>query len=77
MKAKEMFEKLNCNYIDKSNDENFKEIIIEDNTNNLIYEFYIEDKIFYITNANKNDISFELEQLKAINQQIKELGWYE
>ena len=77
MKAKEMFEKLNCNYIDKSNDENFKEIIIEDNTNNLIYEFYIEDKIFYITNANKNDISFELEQLKAIKQQIKELGWYE
>ena len=77
MSAKEMFEKLDCDYIDKSNDENFKEIIIEDNKNNLIYEFYIEDKIFYVINANKNDISFEFEQLKAINQQKKELGWYE
>ncbi len=77
MNAKEMFEKIDCNYIDKSNDEKFKEIIVEDNKNNLIYEFYIENKIFYVTNANKNDISFEFEQLKAIIQQIKELGWYE
>ena len=42
MNAKEMFEKLDCDYIDKS-----------------------------------YDISFTFEQLKAINQQIKELGWYE
>ena len=77
MNAKDMFEKLDCDYIDKSNDEKFKEIIVEDNKNNLIYEFYIEDKIFYVTNANKNDISFTFEQLKAIKQQCKELGWHE
>ena len=77
MNVKDMFEKLDCDYIDKSNDKNFKEIIVEYNKNNLIYEFYVEDKIFYVTNANKNDISFTFEQLKAINQQIKELGWYE
>ena len=77
MNVKDMFEKLDCDYIDKSNGKNFKEIIVEYNKNNLIYEFYVEDKIFYVTNANKNDISFTFEQLKAINQQIKELGWYE
>ena len=39
---------------------------------------YYNNKAYDIkTLLNKNDISFEFEQLKAINQQIKELDWYE
>lgn len=72
MSAKEMFESLGYEYIEKSNND------IQVNTNkNLIYQFYpFKDEIvFYVVNANKNDISFTSKEIKAINKQIEELGW--
>lgn len=74
MTAKEMFEKLGYKYIRLS--ENSVQV---ENNDKLIYQFYpFENEIiFYVVNANKNDISFTSKELQAINQQCKELGWLE
>lgn len=74
MKAKEMFEELGYKYIKLS-----KNSVQVENNDNLIYQFYPYENeiIFYVVNANKNDISFTGKELQAINQQCKELGWLE
>lgn len=77
MKAKEMFEKLNCNYF-----ENEERITIEfynKNTDDYDYiEFFKKLKYMSINidQFNFNLYKFDFKSLfEAINQQIKELGW--
>ena len=69
--AEEMFESLGCKYIRLSEDS-----VQVENNDNLIYQFYpFENEIiFYIVNANKNDISFTSKEIQAINKQIEELN---
>lgn len=72
MSAKEMFEKLGYKYI-----ENDRGIVYSKSNNDskLFICFNKESKSFF-----KDDIKFvsydiDMQELKAINQQIKELGW--
>ena len=46
-------------------------------TNNLIYQFYPfeNDIIFYVVNANKNDISFRSKEIEAISKQMQEMKY--
>lgn len=73
MSAREMFEELGCEYKKIDAIDSVEVLDIE---KNLVYQFYKynEDKIFYIVNANKVDISFDLKTLQAINKQVEELG---
>ena len=68
--AKEMFEDLGYEYIKPSI--STTEVITN---NNLIYQFYPfeNDIIFYVVNANKNDISFTSKEIEAISKQIQEM----
>lgn len=68
--AKEMFEELGYEYIKPS----ISTVEIITNSN-LIYQFYPfeNDIIFYVVNANKNDISFTSKEIEAISKQIQEM----
>ena len=72
MSAKEMFEKLGYKYI-----ENDRGIVYSKSNNDskLFIAFNKESKSVF-----KDDIKFvsydiDMQELKAINQQVKELGW--
>lgn len=72
MSAKEMFEKLGYKYI-----ENDKGIVYSKSNDDskLFIAFNKVSKSFF-----KDDIKFvsydiDMQELKAINQQVKELGW--
>lgn len=77
MKAKEMFEKLGGNYFENKN-----RITIEFHNNYTndyeTVEFWKDSKefCFDINNFRIHDLDLKL-LLQAINQQCKELGWYE
>ena len=69
MKAKEMFEKLGYKY---EEDTVLKRLVFQNGS--MIIAFYTEDKSFYKQYGYEpGDIT--LEELRAINKQIEELGW--
>lgn len=71
MTAKEMFEELGYTYFDTRED-----LVEVYPKTNLIYQFYKnkDEVLFYVVNANKNDISFNDKELQAINKQCEEFG---
>ena len=78
MKAREMFEKLNGNYVENKN-----RITIEfydKYTDNYVYVEFWKDKnkefCFDINNFRKPELDLKL-LLQAINKQVEELGWNE
>ncbi len=84
MKAKEMFEKLG--YEDKSYEYLNKDYIVYQNNATVIYTiiFVKEYKCIEITPTlnidERRPVHFsrlDMKLLQAINQQVKELGWYE
>ena len=75
MIAKEMFEKLGYELFIKSDNE----ICYMGKGNKWFISFYLDDKVvqcsendFYTTS-----IGISVEELRAINKQVEELGWYE
>ena len=69
MSAKEMFEKLGYRYMKSlSNEEHiwYRNSRIK---NEIVF--------YLISKSISNDYAITLEELQAINQQVKELGWYE
>lgn len=71
MTAKEMFEKLGYEY-----KEDYKECLfryVNYNENPYVYIYFYKDKTIEIG----TDYSLPYKVLRAINQQVKELGWYE
>ena len=77
MEAKEMFEKLGYEFCDLDNYTDFhryeyaKQTKLENGVRIQNIWFDLINKELYIHN------SINLEELQAINQQVKELGWYE
>ena len=77
MKAKEMFEKLG--YIENNDREDCLRYTIKGFIGQIIeIRFYIDDKVF-IKEGYDGDIAYliTLEELQAINEKVKELGWNE
>ena len=76
-----MFEELGYNLIESRNNRLLYEKELYEN-GYLQYELYIvfelKDKEFYKTNSSWKDIEYiTMPELKAINEKVKELGWYD
>jgi hypothetical protein len=72
MSAKEMFEKLGYKYI-----ENDRGIVYSKSNNDskLFIAFNKESKSVFKDDINFVSYDIDMQELKAINQQVKELGW--
>ena len=77
MNAQKMFEKLD--YFQSSEDE--EEIVYNQNLEHTesYYRYISFDKINKVVEVDDNSTEpfyLQIEELQAINQQVKELGWY-
>ena len=81
MIADKMFEELGYKLVEKTMTSYIYEKELYEN-GHLQYELYIvfelKDKEFYKTNSSWKDIeNITMQELKAINEKVKELGWYD
>ena len=74
MSAKDMFEKLDYDYFNNGlriTCQNYKISSCK------LIEFNLRERKMWLSDDDKEVVELSLKEIKAINQQIKELGWYE
>ena len=74
MSSKEIFENLDYDYFNNGlriTCQNYKISSCK------LIEFNLRERKMWLSDDDKEVVKLSLKEIKAINQQIKELGWYE